>query len=79
MKNKTMSSGKELTLIGILNFESLKCDINPQPNTQGIEPLVGRTSRYCRSIMHVSAIILSLTCHFFIIYQNIFASVIVCC
>ena len=60
--------------IGI--FESPKCDVNPQPNTRGIGPLVGRTSRYRRSVMHVLAVILSITCHFFFICQNIFIRVI---
>ena len=60
--------------IGI--FESPKCDVNPQPNTRGIGPLVGRTSRYRRSVMHVLGVILSLTCHFFFICQNIFVRVI---
>ena len=43
-------------LIGI--FESPKYDVNPQPNIRGIGPLVGRTSRYHRSVMHVLAVIL---------------------
>ena len=60
--------------IGI--FESPKCDVNPQPNTRGIGALVGRTSRYRRSVMHVLAVILSITCHFFFICQNIFIRVI---
>ena len=45
-------------------------------NTRGIGPLVGRTSRYRRSVMHVLAVILSITCHFFFICQNIFIRVI---
>ena len=51
--------------IGI--FKSMKCDINPQPNTGGIGPLVGRTSRYRCSVMHVLAVILSITCCFFFV------------
>ena len=60
--------------IGI--FESPKCDVNPQPNTRGIRPLVGRTSRYRRSVMHVLAVILTITCHSLFICQNIFILVI---
>ena len=60
--------------IGI--FESPKCDVNPQPNTRGIGPLVGRTSGYRCSVMHVLGVILSLSCHFFFICQNIFVRVI---
>ena len=56
--------------IGI--FESPKCDVNPQPNTRGIGPLVGRTSGYRGSVMHVLAVILSLTFQFFFICQYIF-------
>ena len=41
--------------IGI--FESPKCDVNPQPNTRGIGPLVGRTSGNRRSVMHVLTVI----------------------
>ena len=44
--------------------------------TRGIGPLVGRISRYRRSVMHVLAVILSITCHFFFICQNIFIWVI---
>ena len=53
-------------------FESPKCDVNPQPNTRGIGPLVGRTSGNCRSVMHVLAVIFSITYHlsFFV---NIFS------
>ena len=40
-------------------FESPKCDVNPQPNTRGIGPLVGRTSGIRRSVMHVLVVILS--------------------
>ena len=57
--------------IGI--FESPKYDVNPQPNTLGIGPLVDRTSR---KVMHVLAVIWSTTCHFFFICQNIFIRVI---
>ena len=57
-------------------FESPKCDVNPQPNTRGIGPLVGRTSSIGRSVMHVLVVILSITCHFFFICQYIFIRVI---
>ena len=57
-------------------FESPKCDVNPQPNTRGIGPLVGRTSGNRSSVMHVLAVILSITCHFFFICQYIFSRVI---
>ena len=57
-------------------FGSPKYDVNPQPNTRGIGPLVGRTSRYRRSVMHVLAVILSITCHFFFICQIFFIRVI---
>ena len=61
--------------IGI--FESPKCDsIHSLTVTRGIGPLVGRTSRYRRSVMHVLAVILSINCHFFFICQNIFIRVI---
>ena len=53
-------------------FNSTKYDVNPQPNTQGIGPLVGRTGGNCRSVMHVLAVILCKTCHFFFICQDIF-------
>ena len=43
------------TYLGI--FNSTKCDVNPQPNTQSIGPLV----------MHVLAVILNATCNFFYI------------
>ena len=56
--------------IGICN--SPKYDVNPQPNTRGIRPLVGRTSGNRRSVMHVLAVILSKTSHFFFISQYIF-------
>ena len=52
-------------------FESPKCDVNPQPNTQGIRPLVGRTSCYRRSVMHVLAAISSITYNFSFICQCI--------
>ena len=42
-------------------FEPPKCDVNPQPNTRGIGPLVGRTSGNRRSVMHVLAVIFSIT------------------
>ena len=60
--------------IGI--FESPKCDVNPQPNTWGIGPLVGRTSGNRRSVMHVLAVIFSITDHFFFICQYIFIQAI---
>ena len=56
--------------IGI--FESPKCDVNPQPNTRGIGPLVGRTSGYCRSVMHVLVKNFSITYNFSFICQYIF-------
>ena len=52
-------------------FESPKYDVNSQPNTWGIGPLTGRTSRYRCSYMHVLAVILSLTCNFFFICQYV--------
>ena len=64
----------EILDIGI--FESPKCDVNPQPNTRGIGPLVGRTSGNRRSVMHVLAVIFSITYHFFFICQYIFIQVI---
>ena len=57
-------------------FEFPKCDVNPQPNTRDMGPLVGWTSRYHRSVTHILAVILSVTCHFFFISQNIFIRVI---
>ena len=69
-----MISHRKLDVIGM--FGSPKYDVNPQPNTRGIGPLVGRTSRYRRSVMHVLAVILSITCHFFFVCQNIFIRVI---
>ena len=60
--------------IGI--FKSRKYDVNKQPNTQGIGWLVGRTSHYRYNVMHILAVILSKTCHFFFICQNIFIRVI---
>ena len=56
-------------------FKSPKCDVNPQPNTRGIGPLVGRTSGTHCSIMHVLAVIWSKTCHFFFICQYLFIRV----
>ena len=53
-------------------FEYPKCDVNPQPNTRGIGPLVGRASRNRHSGVHVLEVILSITCHFLFICQNIF-------
>ena len=47
-----------------------------QSTARGIGPLVGRTSRNRRSDMHVLAVILSITCHFFFICQYIFIRVI---
>ena len=61
---------------GPLGPPSKSATVNLQPNTRGIGPLVGRTSRYRRSIMHVLAVILSITCHFFFICQNIFIRVL---
>ena len=55
------------SVIGI--FESQKCDVNPQPNTLSIGPLVGRTSGNHRSVMNVLAVILSITCHFIFIVK----------
>ena len=46
----------ETALISIGMFKSPKCDVNPQPNTRGIGPLVGRTSSNRRSVMHVLAV-----------------------
>ena len=60
--------------IGI--FESPKCDVNPQPNTRGIGPLVGRTSGNRSSVMHVLAVIFNLTHHFSFICQYIFIRVL---
>ena len=57
-------------------FESPKCDVNPQPNTRGMGSLVGRTSGNRRSVMYVLAVILSITCHFFLICQYIFIRII---
>ena len=72
-----MQDSTDLTeSIGI--FESPKCDVNPQPNTRGIGPLVGRTSGYRHSVMHVLAEISSITHHFSLICQNIFIWVIWC-
>ena len=45
------------------------------PNKRGIGPLVGRTRRHRRSVMHVLAVILSIT-YFFFICQNIFIRVV---
>ena len=53
-------------------FEYPKCDVNPQPNTRGIGPLVGRTSGNRRSVMHVLAVIFRITYHFSVICQYIF-------
>ena len=57
-------------VIGI--FESPKCDVNPQPNTRGIGPLVGRTSGNRRSAMHVLAVLFSIIYNFSFICQYIF-------
>ena len=56
-------------------FESPKCDVNPQPYTRGIGPLVGRTSGYRRSVVHVLAVMFSITYHFSFICQYIFIRV----
>ena len=40
--------------IGIFDFP--KCDVNLQPNTRGIGLMVGRTSRYRRSVMLALAV-----------------------
>ena len=53
-------------------FESPKCDVNPQPITRGIGPLVGRTSGNRRSVMPVLVEILSITYNFSFICQYIF-------
>ena len=47
---KTFSFRKHF---GIGIFNSPNYDVNPQPNTQGIGPLVGRTSGNRRCVMHV--------------------------
>ena len=57
-------------------FESPKCDVNPQPNTRGIGPLVGRTIGNRRSVMRVLAVFLSITYHFSFIRPHIFIRVI---
>ena len=57
-------------VIGI--FESPKYDVNPQPNTRGIGPLVGRTSGNRRSVMHVLVDIFSITYNFSFFCQYIF-------
>ena len=74
ISKSVQSIPKICVTIGI--FESPKCDVNPQPITRGIGPLVGRTSCYRRSVMHVLWVLLGLTCHFFFICQNIFVRVI---
>ena len=51
---------------GIGIFESPKCEVNPQPNTRGIGPQVGR------SVMHVLVEIFSITYNFSFICQYIF-------
>ena len=61
---------KSFPSIGI--FESPKCDVNPQPNTRGIGPLVGRTSGNRRSVMHDLVEIFSVTYNFSFICQYIF-------
>ena len=53
-------------LVGV--FESPKCDVNPQPNTRGIGPLVGRTSGNRHSVMHVLVEIFSITYNFSFIH-----------
>ena len=62
------------TAIGI--FESPKCDVNPQPNTRGIGPLVGRTSGNRRSVMHVLMEIFNIIYNFSFICQYIFIGLI---
>ena len=57
-------------------FEYPKCDLNHQPNTQGIGPLVGKPSGNHRSFLHVLAMILSIIGHFYFICQYIFIRVI---
>ena len=77
MASLPINPNRDVTLkipIGI--FESPKCDVNPQLNTRGIGPLVGRTSGYRRSVMHVLAVISSITYHFSCICQYIFFGVI---
>ena len=61
---------ERIVQIGI--FEPPKCDVNPQPNTQGIGPLVGRTSGNRRSVMHVLVEMFSITYNFSFIRQCIF-------
>ena len=56
--------------IGI--FEYPTCDVNPQPNTRDIGPLVGRTSGNRRSAMYVLVEIFSIACDFSFICQYIF-------
>ena len=64
------NSNNDITYsIGI--FESPKCDVNLQPNTRGIGPLVGITSGNRRSVMHVFAEIYRKTYHFSVICQYI--------
>ena len=54
----------------IRGFGSPKCKVNPQPNTRVLGPLVGRTSGNRRRAMHILAVILSITCHFFSVSQK---------
>ena len=64
---------EQLCYIGM--FKSLKCDVNPQPNTRDIGLLVGRSNGYHRSVVHVLAVISSITYHFSFICQYIFIQV----
>ena len=70
LENKVMSPVFVYFYIGI--FESPKCDVNPQPNTRGIGPLVGRTSGNRRSVMHALVEFFSITYNFSFICQYIF-------
>ena len=75
-RNTCLSTNIKLLVTAIGIFESPKCDVNPQPNTRGIGPLVGRTSGNRRSVMHVLAVIFRITYHFFFIFQYIFIQVV---
>ena len=60
-----------------------KCDKNvkykrtdaPKPNTRGIGPLVGRTSGYRNSVIHVLAVILSMTYLSYIVVSSEFVNI----
>ena len=67
IESKIFAWFNEGDIIGI--FKSPKYDVNPQPYTPVIGPLVGRTSPNHRSVMHVLAVIFIKTCHFFFISQ----------